>query len=650
MIPCFPDLFPDELFYSACARFSNRVNYPNNKTVCELLFGKKSAHAVVDLPCHLDAFITRLPYGHTYTVDILINQHTLFPLFAPFLPKDRADSIYELMISNESALIHRKLGTANSSLSVMPYFRYCPNCIKEDIATFGECYWHRSHQVRGFKICPKHLTFIENSSIPTRLFFRSPGFFSAERSKTNITPRIAEMNDPINIILVSIAKDIVYLLDHPGISLTPRQFIEQYQILLDQHNLLTQNRFVRQIDLIESFVTYYTPELLEQFHCTIYTSQTSSTWLARLVRVLRDIHPFLHHLLTVKFLGASIEDFFNKKMEPAAPLGKGPWPCLNPVCPYYNKSCIQTYQIRENHSKDSKYLGIFSCTCGFTYGRRGPNRTSSDIYHKDWVISYGEMWEVKFKELWFTPTLTRRQIARTFHISEESVTRQAAKLHLPTPRISPAMGGGRPPLIRDLASYRASWLDLLKEFPEASLSDLYSKAPGLYAWVRRNDREWFVEHRPLPKTPSQTFFKKNKSFIKEESILECNVDKDVDMAKKVKTVAHQLLTVPGPPKKISLRAISIHLPQIVSLRNTKPSTIPLTIQALNEVVETREQFAIRRIWFVMQQYQQEDLFPSRSSFAARAGIRSLLHVLSIQQAFEEAMSQICSIKRDIGSG
>jgi hypothetical protein len=30
MIGCFPDPYPDELLYSVCARFHERVQYPNN--------------------------------------------------------------------------------------------------------------------------------------------------------------------------------------------------------------------------------------------------------------------------------------------------------------------------------------------------------------------------------------------------------------------------------------------------------------------------------------------------------------------------------------------------------------------------------------------------------------------------------------------
>jgi hypothetical protein len=39
----------------------------------------------VDLPCYLNALIAALPRGHCYAADQLIDEHSLYPLHAPFL-------------------------------------------------------------------------------------------------------------------------------------------------------------------------------------------------------------------------------------------------------------------------------------------------------------------------------------------------------------------------------------------------------------------------------------------------------------------------------------------------------------------------------------------------------------------------------------
>ena len=64
MIEHFPDLYPDEILYSACARFCDHVRYPYKIDVINELFGSEMACAIIDLPCHLRYFVDHLPYGH----------------------------------------------------------------------------------------------------------------------------------------------------------------------------------------------------------------------------------------------------------------------------------------------------------------------------------------------------------------------------------------------------------------------------------------------------------------------------------------------------------------------------------------------------------------------------------------------------------
>lgn len=71
MISCFPDPLPDELFFSACARFSARVQYPNKKAVLKELFGKATCTATVELPSHLSSLIWRLAPGDVYKFKVL---------------------------------------------------------------------------------------------------------------------------------------------------------------------------------------------------------------------------------------------------------------------------------------------------------------------------------------------------------------------------------------------------------------------------------------------------------------------------------------------------------------------------------------------------------------------------------------------------
>lgn len=53
MLGFFPTRYPDELLYSLCARYSERVQYPDDRAVNAELFGTKDTYASVDLNCNL---------------------------------------------------------------------------------------------------------------------------------------------------------------------------------------------------------------------------------------------------------------------------------------------------------------------------------------------------------------------------------------------------------------------------------------------------------------------------------------------------------------------------------------------------------------------------------------------------------------------
>ena len=94
MIGCFPDPYPDELLYSVFARLSDRMQYPSPKSLVRNLLGNEAANAAIHLPSHLGYLVDALPPGHRYTVDRLIDEHTLLPFYGPFLPPERGVNKY----------------------------------------------------------------------------------------------------------------------------------------------------------------------------------------------------------------------------------------------------------------------------------------------------------------------------------------------------------------------------------------------------------------------------------------------------------------------------------------------------------------------------------------------------------------------------
>jgi hypothetical protein len=70
--------------------------------------------------------------------------------------------------------------------------------------------------------------------------------------------------------------------------------------------------------------------------------------------------------------------------------------------------------------------------------------------------------------------------------------------------------------------------------------------------------------------------------------------------------------------------------------------MPLTAQVLAGVVETREQYAVRRVWWVADLYQREDVLPREWQLVMRANVYSLRGISAVKYAVEEALDMLRS--------
>lgn len=150
----FPIPHPDELLYGICARLSERANVPSKKGFCESLFGAGSI-AVVDLPSRLEFLADQLPPGRP-NAETLLRNHTLLPLYLPFLPKERAEKCKQAALGDGGKSLPFLTGIMASKIEQPTNLRLCPLCADEDKNAFGEPYWHRSHQIAGVTTCYRH--------------------------------------------------------------------------------------------------------------------------------------------------------------------------------------------------------------------------------------------------------------------------------------------------------------------------------------------------------------------------------------------------------------------------------------------------------------------------------------------------------------
>jgi hypothetical protein len=611
------------------------------------LFGGRDVRPVLELPARLQSFVNNLPFGHCYDVDYFIDHHTLLPFYGAFLSRERCREVREHMAKGSGRLIHRHIG-AGSAILPPVWLRYCPGCVEKERRDFGECFWHRLHQISGVEICPLHAMFLEKSSVRmsnASLFYS--GLFSAERTVSDVPPRNAS-SSPFFHSFVGIAQDCSYLLEHPHLLLDTPTVSSRYHTALAHRGWISPRGKTRLHDLFIAFTEHYSEELLRFLHCEVKGSgRLESEWLARIVRPRieegKRVHHPIYHILVIRFLGFTLETFLEQHIPLPLPFGSGPWPCLNPVCEYYLHPRILTYRIAEAMVK-GKISGRFSCDCGYTYSRTGPETSPEEAFRKGKVLSYGPVWETKFRELWFDRAISMTKIADivgTKRIVE--LNRHARRLHLPVPR-SPSHrtlkeGSSVGRTEKDPLWYRTQWLVLLADAPGEARYKLARRAKGVYTWLLRHDREWLCANSPSREKKPGHSARTQAS----ERGWRLSPNRDALMAESVRTVAQKLENEQGYPKRVSKSQICREVPELRWF--PKPESAPLTAQALGEVIESFEDFTLRRIHWALQRYLEEGICPKRYVFIQRVYLnRKMLTLPKVQSALDEAMDILSSMK------
>jgi hypothetical protein len=637
MVGFFPTPYPDELLYSLCARFSTRVRFKGVKSVLEDLFGAPTATAIIDLPNRLGFLAKALPANSSLTVDCLIDKHTLFPFFSSFQPASRVNQLRGDLKSSGGTAGHMRSGIMASRVPAPAHLRFCPACKREDKEYYGETYWHRIHQLPGVEVCSQHQVFLEGNNVCLRAGRKHLLFIGADEAICEAQVRRIDLGNRGHRVLLQIARDAAWLINHPSLGTSLKTLHNRYLKLLIKRKFATYTGRIYVGRLLEEFRSFYSSSLLRLLYCEFTGSdQVKTNWLLRLVRRPKHTQHPLYHLLLIQFLGCTVEEFFRIPSE-ISYFGEGPWPCLNSAADHYQQPIIQEHQLGDR-LRYGKPTGEFICKCGFAYVRTGPDSSLGDRFRIGRIISFGQLWEAKLKELWKDSSLSLSEVGRRLGVDPLTVRRHAVRLKLPLTR----SGKETKPLNvktqlqgqtisakweKKRKHYRSKWLSKQNHKQKITLKDLRQILPREYAWLRRNDSEWLIKH--LPPSNRHTHPKLSVDWRR----------RDGTYAAAVGDAASQIKSVLGRPIRITKTAIG-RVIGAVPLLQQKLNKMPRTAQVLASVVETREQFAVRRVWWAADLYCQEDVLPRKWQLVVRANVYSLKEASAVKCSIEDAINML----------
>ncbi len=288
----FPIPYEDELIYSAVARAGIRLALSSPKQLLDEVFQNRKVIATVDLPCHLNAIITQFP-ANQFSIEDIAYKHTLFPIYAPFVPENRRQQCLQWMAEVSQGSIHLALGINASRLKPIHKLRYCPACFKEQLELYSELYWPRLWQIQG-ACCPTHGELV-NSSTELRSLHRH----------NFITPTYQNCPEKIQSEATSeslfITNKLLELLSLPSsASQNYEQWTMFYHHLAQQNHCIRGKNHINHEKILEKIMLRWSPNFLAKYNLGDVKSETS--WLRNIFRKHRKSFSYLEHIIAIEAL------------------------------------------------------------------------------------------------------------------------------------------------------------------------------------------------------------------------------------------------------------------------------------------------------------------------------------------------------------
>lgn len=154
MLTFFPTPYPGEWWYSVLCRYHVRSGHSKHQSTVKELFGGRPKAAMGTLFPNSSVWqvVSQLP-PQILEVRTVLLQHSLFPYYIRFYAQEEKNKMMEQLSAGTSvSLTHIWRATAKKEWQL----RYCPLCVHEDRANYGECFWHTAHQIPLTSHCVKH--------------------------------------------------------------------------------------------------------------------------------------------------------------------------------------------------------------------------------------------------------------------------------------------------------------------------------------------------------------------------------------------------------------------------------------------------------------------------------------------------------------
>ncbi len=511
--------------------------------------------------------------------------------------------------------------------------KICPKCYQEDIEKYGEPYLHVEHQLPENLVCYQHKIDLVKmkektiSGLAVELFTLN----HKEMKGTYICehPFYYEVSEMIEKIIKERILGDIYLEDVQ----------EKYKSKLREKGYYMHRLLDRQ-SLANDLIQEFGHSVLDTVGAGL---KQDAGWTKGIVQKQQLKLKLICHLVIIKFLFGTIEEFVKYEPVEYAPFGRSPWPCLNPFCKQYMKESIKEVCFKKG-STGGRIAGTWECKeCGFEYTRQGPDAKEEDKYRIGFVNKYGDVFDNKVKEVCEDTSLELEELVdllqcKSVYILKKHMTRLGINPNVYNKRNAYHIEKVR------IDKYKRKFIEKIQMNPDITLKEVRRTAG--YKLLKEKDPHFCDKY--FPKSQYITIGS-NRFQARDQEIalqIEC-IAKDVIAKNKNVYMSKYFFQ-----RQISYSGIKSN--QILD-------KMPLTKQALENYCETKEEYNKRQminkythIEKNLDKYKQKvEAYRKENPKATITEIRQLLGsrvVTLLNENYPEFCSQVFPKKKGVWVG
>ena len=245
------------------------------------------------------------------------------------------------------------------------------------------------------------------------------------------------------------------------------------------------------------------------------------------------------------------------------------------------------------------------------------------------------MWETKLEEL-TNKRFSLRDTARQLQVDPATVKKYAKKLGLKTYWTKRGQEEKKRTntieqcsVINNKEKNRRDWLNLRKQYPIKSKTELRQVNNRVFTWLYRNDRDWLNQNSPRLKSTIHDSHRVNWG------------DRDEGILEIVKVAITEILSIDGKPKRITVSSIGSML-GIRPLLEKHLDKLPKTKEYMVEHTEGIRDFQVRRLQWAVQELREEGQDLSLWRIYRKAGIRE-----NFQKELQEEAIKLVAKENDL---